>query len=52
MPFTERTVAGMPILDLSGRLTGPLGNLMLARVKEIAEAGGRAVLLNLALVQY
>jgi anti-anti-sigma factor len=52
MALTERTVAGFPILDLSGRLTGSLGNEMLVRVHEIAAAGGVHVLLNLASVSY
>jgi anti-sigma B factor antagonist len=52
MSLTERTVAGFPILDLSGRLTGALGNEMLVRVHEIAAAGGGHVLLNLASVSY
>jgi anti-sigma B factor antagonist len=52
MSLTERSVAGFPILDLSGRLTASLGNEMLLRVQEIAAAGGREVLLNLASVSY
>jgi anti-sigma B factor antagonist len=52
MPLTERSVSGFPILDLSGQLTGSLGNEMLARVHAIAAAGGRDVLLNLTLVSY
>ena len=52
MSLVERRVAGLPILDLSGHLTESLGNAMLLRVHEIVDAGGRDVLLNLALVSY
>jgi anti-sigma B factor antagonist len=52
MALTERSVAGMPILELSGRLTESLGNQMLGRVQEIVDHGGREVLLDLSLVDY
>jgi anti-sigma B factor antagonist len=52
MTVTERTVSGVALLDLSGRLTEPSGNDVLVRVHALADAGRRDVVLNLAQVSY
>jgi anti-sigma B factor antagonist len=52
MSFTERTIDGVSILDLSGQLTEPGGTELLARVNQLTAAGRTGVLLNLARVSY
>ena len=52
MAFTERYIDGVVILDLSGQLTELSGNVMWARIRELAAAGNRQILLNLAEVPY
>ena len=52
MAFTERTINGVAILDLSGHLTEMAGDEMLARVHQLTATGRTGVLLNLARVSY
>ena len=52
MAFTERNIDGVVILDLSGQLTELSGNEMWERIRELAAAGDRQILLNLAEVPY
>lgn len=52
MAFTERTIDGIPVMDLSGHLTHAAGDLLLERVKQLTAAGSTGVLLNLAQVSY
>ena len=52
MVFNERSIGGVTILDLSGRLTYTAGNEMGERVHALAERGPEHVLLNLRDVSY
>ena len=52
MAFTERHIDGVVILDLNGQLTELSGNEMWERIRELAAAGDRQILLNLAEVAY
>lgn len=52
MPFTERQIDGITILDLTGQLTEGSGNEMWSRVRDLAAAGDTRVVLNLADVSY
>ena len=52
MPFTERYIDGVRILDLSGQLTNASGTEMWRRIRGFAAAGDTHVVLNLAGVSY
>ena len=52
MPFTERYIDGVTILDLNGQLTELAGTEMWERIRGLAAAGDRQILLNLADVSY
>ena len=52
MAFTERSVNGVTVLDLNGQLTEQAGTVMWERIRRLAVAGDRRILLNLADVSY
>jgi len=53
MKFTTRVVDGIPILDLSGRITLGEGSVTLRdAVKDVLSKGSKNILLNLANVDY
>lgn len=52
MAFTERQVDGITILDLNGQLTELSGNQMWERIRGLAAAGHRRILLNMVDVSY
>jgi anti-sigma B factor antagonist len=53
MQIAIRTVSGVTILDLSGRITLGEGNIMLREVvRELADKGQKAIVLNLGEVNY
>ena len=52
MAFTERQIDGITILDLNGQLTELSGDEMWRRVRGLAAAGDKRVILNLADVSY
>ena len=52
MAFSERRIDGIIILDLDGQLTEMTGNEMWERIRGLAAAGDRRILLNLADVSY
>jgi anti-sigma B factor antagonist len=52
MAFTERHIDSVVILDLNGQLTELSGNDMWERIRDLAAAGDRQILLNLAEVPY
>jgi anti-sigma B factor antagonist len=52
MNITERTLAGVTILDLDGKLVMGVDKQVKQRVAAAVEAGGRKLILNLAGVPY
>ena len=53
MQTSARKVGGVTILDISGRITLGEGNVILREiVRDLAEKGAKAIVLNLGEVQY
>ncbi len=53
MQTTARQVGGVTVLDISGRITVGEGNVILREiVRDLAEKGAKAIVLNLGEVQY
>jgi anti-sigma B factor antagonist len=53
MQTTARQVGGVTVLDISGRITVGEGNVILREiVRDLAEKGAKAIVLNLSEVQY
>ena len=53
MQTTARKVGGVTVLDISGRITLGEGNVILREiVRDLAEKGAKAIVLNLSEVQY
>ena len=50
--FTERAVEGVTVLDVDGQLTEETATEMWERIRGLAAAGDRRILLNLADVSY